>query len=98
MDVLEMWKTVKRADLLQMYYYLRLTRTLEDRITALYRQGRIVGGGYTRNRVEAIAVGSAPAPERDEIIAPFPPDIGAVPVRGITPREGVSPYPRQRNG
>jgi hypothetical protein len=30
MDVLEMWKTVKRADLLQMYYYLRLTRTLED--------------------------------------------------------------------
>ncbi len=44
MDAVEVAKGVKRADLLQMYYYLRLTRTLEDRITALYRQGRIMGG------------------------------------------------------
>src|SRR2546422_5397850 len=57
MDALETWKTVKRADLLQMYYYLRLTRMLEDRITALYRQGRIVGGGYTGNGVAAVAGG-----------------------------------------
>src|SRR3989442_6886421 len=71
MDALETWKTVKRADLLQMYYYLRLTRTLEDRITALYRQGRIVGGVYTGNGMEAIAVGYASALERDDIIAPF---------------------------
>ncbi len=77
MDVLEMWKTVKRADLLQMYYYLRLTRTLEDRITALYRQGRIVGGVYTGNGMEAIAVGYASALERDDIIAPFHRDMGA---------------------
>src|SRR5216117_300797 len=71
MDILETWKTVKRADLLQMYYYLRLTRTLEDRITALYRQGRIVGGVYTGNGMEAIAVGYASALERDDIIAPL---------------------------
>ncbi len=82
MDVLEMWKTVKRADLLQMYYYLRLTRTLEDRITALYRQGRIVGGVYTGNGMEAIAVGYASALERDDIIAPFHRDMGAFLVRG----------------
>ena len=42
-----------------MYYYLRLTRTLENRITALYRQGRIVGGVYTSHGMEAIAVGYA---------------------------------------
>src|SRR3989441_7581627 len=98
MDVLEMWKTVKRADLLQMYYYLRLTRTLEDRITALYRQGRIVGGGYTGNGVEAIAVGYASALERDDIIAPFHRDMGAVLGPGVTPREGVAQDLGQRTG
>ncbi len=68
---------IKRADFLQMYYYLRLTRTLEDRITALYRQGRIVGGVYTSNGMEAISVGYASALERDDVIAPFHRDMGA---------------------
>ena len=44
MDLAVITREIKRADLLQMYYYLRLTRALEDRVTALYRQGRIVGG------------------------------------------------------
>ena len=70
-------KTIKRPDLLQMYYYLRLTRTLEDRITALYRQGRIVGGVYTSNGMEAISVAYASVLERDDIIAPFHRDMGA---------------------
>ena len=47
MNLADVTRDIKRADLLQMYYYLRLTRALEDRITALYRQGRIVGGVYT---------------------------------------------------
>lgn len=98
MDVLEMWKAIKRADLLQMYYYLRLTRTLEDRITALYRQGRIVGGVYTSNGMEAIAVGYASALERDDIIAPFHRDMGAFLVRGITPGEVVAQYLGKRMG
>ncbi|TLY22218.1 MAG: thiamine pyrophosphate-dependent dehydrogenase E1 component subunit alpha, partial [Nitrospirae bacterium] len=98
MDVLEMWKTVKRADLLQLYYYLRLTRTLEDRITALYRQGRIVGGVYTGNGMEAIAVGYASALERDDIIAPFHRDMGAFLIRGIAPGEVVAQYLGKRTG
>ena len=98
MEVLETWKTVKRADLLQMYYYLRLTRALEDRITALYRQGRIVGGVYTGNGMEAISVGYASALERDDIIAPFHRDMGAFLVRGITPGEVVAQYLGKRTG
>src|SRR2546430_7600658 len=98
MDALETWKTVNRADLLQMYYYLRLTRTLEDRITALYRQGRIVGGVYTGNGMEAIAVGYASALERDDIIAPFHRDMGAFLVRGITPGEVIAQYLGKRGG
>jgi len=89
---------IKRADLLEMYYYLRLTRTLEDRITALYRQGRIVGGVYTSNGMEAISVGYASALERDDVIAPFHRDMGAFLIRGITPGEVVAQYLGKRTG
>src|SRR2546429_8427280 len=81
---------IKRADLLQMYYYLRLTRTMEDRITALYRQGRIVGGGYTRNRIEAVAIGYAPPTQRGDIIPPLHPGNGALLLRRLTPGQGVA--------
>ena len=77
MDVAVIAKEIKRDDLLHMYYYLKLTRALEDRITALYRQGRIVGGVYTSHGMEANAVGYASALERDDIIAPFHRDMGA---------------------
>ena len=97
-DKMEPASGIKRADLLQMYYYLRLTRTLEDRITALYRQGRIVGGVYTSNGMEAIAVGYASALERDDVIAPFHRDMGAFLVRGITPGEVIAQYLGKRAG
>jgi pyruvate dehydrogenase E1 component alpha subunit len=89
---------IKRADLLQMYYYLRLTRMLEDRITALYRQGRIVGGVYTSNGMEAISVAYASALEQNDVIAPFHRDMGAFLVRGITPGEVIAQYLGKRAG
>lgn len=91
-------KEIKRDDLLQMYYYLQLTRALEDRITALYRQGRIVGGVYTSHGMEAIAVGYASALERDDIIAPFHRDMGAFLIRGFTPGEVLAQYLGKRTG
>ena len=33
-----------RDQLLEIYYYLRLTRTLEERLVALYRQSKVIGG------------------------------------------------------
>ncbi len=45
--------------LLDMLYYMKLTRELEFRIERkLYRQGKIVGGVYVGRGQEAIAVGS----------------------------------------
>ena len=32
-----------RDQLLEIYYYLRLTRTLEERLVALYRQSKVIG-------------------------------------------------------
>ena len=98
MDLADVTSQIKRADLLHMYYYLRLTRALEDRITALYRQGRIVGGCYTSHGMEAIAVGYASALERDDVIAPFHRDMGAFLIRGITPGEVLAQYLGKRTG
>ena len=98
MDVAVIAKEIKRDDLRQMYYYLRLTRAVEDRITALYRQGRIVGGVYTSHGMEAIAVGYASALERDDVIAPFHRDLGAFLIRGFTTGEILAQYLGKRTG
>jgi TPP-dependent pyruvate/acetoin dehydrogenase alpha subunit len=91
-------REIARVDFLQMYYYLRLTRAIEDRICALYRQGRILGGVYTSHGMEAISVGYASALERDDVIAPFHRDMGAFLVRGFTPGEVLAQYLGKRSG
>ena len=98
MALADVTQNIKRADLLQMYYYLRLTRALEDRVSALYRQGRIVGGCYTSHGMEAISVGYASALERDDVIAPFHRDMGAFLIRGFTPGEVLAHYLGKRTG
>jgi TPP-dependent pyruvate/acetoin dehydrogenase alpha subunit len=98
MDLASVANEIKRGDLLQMYYYLRLTRALEERITALYRQGRIVGGVYTSHGMEAIAVGYASALERDDVVAPFHRDMGAFLIRGFSPGEVIAQYLGKRTG
>ncbi|RMH37374.1 MAG: thiamine pyrophosphate-dependent dehydrogenase E1 component subunit alpha [Nitrospirae bacterium] len=89
---------IAKADYLQMYYYLRLTRALEDRVTVLYRQGRIAGGAYTSHGMEAISVGYAYALHADDVIAPYHRDMGAYLVRGITPGEVLAQYLGKRTG
>ncbi len=89
---------IEKKDLLQLYYYLKLTRSLEDRITNLYRQGKIVGGVYTSNGQEAIAVGYACALDKGDVIAPFHRDMGAFLVRGITSKRVIAQYLGKRDG
>ena len=98
MDLSVVAKDITRTDLLHLYYYLQLTRTLENRITALYRQGRIVGGVYTSHGMEAIAVGYAFALQSQDVIAPYHRDMGAFLIRGITPGEVIAQYLGKRTG
>ena len=86
------------ADLLKIYYYLRLTRGLEQRVITLYRQGKIIGGVYISAGEEAIAVGSASALEPDDVIAPTHRDLGANLMKGITPKEYLAQYLAKRTG
>jgi pyruvate dehydrogenase E1 component alpha subunit len=84
--------------LLNIYYYLKLTRSLEQRVITLYRQGKIVGGVYLSTGEEAIAVGSASALEPDDIIAPTHRDLGANLMKGITPKEYMAHYLAKQTG
>jgi len=89
---------IEKEDLLRLYYFLKLTRSLEDRITAMYRQGRILGGVWTSNGMEAISVGYACALEKNDIIAPYFRDMGAFLVKGITPRRIMAQYLGKKTG
>jgi len=89
---------ISKNDLLQLYYYLKLTRRIEDRVTALYRQGRILGGAWTSNGMEAISVGYAYALEKEDVIAPYFRDMGAFLVRGITPQRVMAQYLGKKTG
>ena len=77
---------------LTMYYYLRLTRALEERLGILYRQGKILGGVYLSTGQEAVSVGAAFALAPNDVIVPSHRDLGAHLVRGIEPREVLAQY------
>jgi pyruvate dehydrogenase E1 component alpha subunit len=85
-------------ELLNIYYFLKLTRGLEQRVITLYRQGKIVGGVYLGTGEEAIAVGSAVALEPDDVIAPTHRDLGANLMKGITPKEYMAQYLAKQTG
>lgn len=66
--------------------FMRLARAFDDRLIAIYKQGKIVGGSFSQLGHEAISVGAALALGPDDAIAPMHRDLGAYFVRGITPR------------
>ncbi len=83
-------------ELLELYYYMRLMRAIEDRAWVLATQGRLVGRLYTGHGQEAIPVGSAYALQPEDIIAPMYRDMGALLIRGIAPGEIFAQYMGKR--
>jgi len=77
---------------LELYYWMRLTRTLEERLVALYRQTKVVGGLFRSLGQEADAVGSAFALERRDVLSPLIRNLGSMLVKGATPVEIVRQY------
>jgi len=82
-------KTAKlsRNQYLDLYYYMRLNREVEETMTRLFRQNKIVGGLYSSLGQEAISVGSAYALEKRDWLAPMIRNIGALLVKGVPPRD-----------
>ena len=52
---------LSKDQLLELYRYLKLNRLVEERLTNLYRQGKVVGGLYRSLGQEACSV-AAPMP------------------------------------
>ncbi len=77
---------LERANLLQIYYFMRLTRAMEDRTRTLFLQGRVVGGVYTAQGHEATTVGAAMTLRDGDFIVPQHRDLGMHLVRGTSPR------------
>lgn len=79
---------------LDLLYFMRLTRSLEDRLDNLYKQGKIVGGLFRSLGQEGTAVGSAYALDKSQgdILSPLTRDLGAMLVMGALPREVFASY------
>ena len=84
-----------KDQLLELYRYLRLTRTLEERLVALYRQSKVIGGLFRSLGQEGESVASAYAldrgPNRD-ILSPLIRNLGSMLVMGAPPIEILRQY------
>jgi len=81
-----------REQLLELYYWMRLTRSLEERLVNLYRQTKVVGGLFRSLGQEACAVGSAYALRREDVLSPLIRNLGSMLVKGATPLEVLRQY------
>jgi pyruvate dehydrogenase E1 component alpha subunit/2-oxoisovalerate dehydrogenase E1 component alpha subunit len=83
---------LSRAQLLELYRWMRLTRTLEERLVALYRQTKVIGGLFRSLGQEACSVGSAYALERRDVLSPLIRNLGSMLVKGAEPIEILRQY------
>jgi TPP-dependent pyruvate/acetoin dehydrogenase alpha subunit len=85
---------LSKSQQLDLLYFMRMTRSLEDRLDNLYKQGKIVGGLFRSLGQEGTAVGSAYALDKNhgDILSPLTRDLGAMLVMGALPREVFASY------
>jgi TPP-dependent pyruvate/acetoin dehydrogenase alpha subunit len=84
-----------RDQLLEIYRFLRLTRTLEERLVALYRQSKVIGGLFRSLGQEGESVASAYALDRGrnrDILSPLIRNLGSMLVMGAQPLEILRQY------
>jgi len=92
---------LSREQLLEIYRFLRLTRTLEERLTALYRQTKVIGGLFRSLGQEGESVASAYALDRGtnrDILSPLIRNLGSMLVMGAKPIEILRQYMAKASG
>ena len=83
---------LRREQLVELYRWLWLTRTLEEKLTNLYRQGKVIGGLFRSLGQEADSVGSAYALEPRDFLSPLIRNLGSMLVKGAEPLQIVRQY------
>src|SRR6202171_1978984 len=87
-----MTSTLTREQHLELYYFMRLNRELEEQMVRLFRQNKIVGGLYPSLGQEAISGGTAYALGPGGWTPPMIRNIGALLVRGFKPRDVMTQH------
>ncbi|HEV3279832.1 MAG TPA: thiamine pyrophosphate-dependent dehydrogenase E1 component subunit alpha [Terriglobia bacterium] len=95
---LPMASKLTRSQHHDLYYYLRLNRRVDEQLTNLYRQGKVVGGVYSSLGQEAISVGTAYALGPGDFLGGMIRNVGAMLVRGFPPRDVFMQYMARRDG
>jgi TPP-dependent pyruvate/acetoin dehydrogenase alpha subunit len=78
--------------LLEMYYFARLAREIEERLVTLFRQSKVVGGLYRSLGQEGESVASAYALKRTDAVLPLIRNMGVLTTMGVRPREIFRQY------
>lgn len=83
-----------------MYYYLRLTRSLEEKLVTLFRQTKVIGGIYRSLGQEGESIGAALALDfsKGDVVSPLIRNMGAILVAGARPVEIFRQYMAKGNG
>src|SRR6478672_13843310 len=76
--------------LLDMFFWLRMIRAFDERLSILVKQGRVRSGVYTGIGQEAIVVGTCFGLRRDDYICPLHRDLGTFLMKGVEPRVMMS--------
>src|SRR3954469_5229433 len=78
--------------LLEMYYFARLAREVEERLVILFRQSKVIGGLYRSLGQEGESVATAYALERRDAVLPLIRNMGALMTVGVPPLEIFRQY------
>jgi pyruvate dehydrogenase E1 component alpha subunit/2-oxoisovalerate dehydrogenase E1 component alpha subunit len=83
-----------RENLLEIDYFLRLTRTLEERLVALFRQAKVIGGLYRSLGQEGESVAAAYALDYTlgDVVQPLIRNMGSILVAGAKPVDIIKQY------
>jgi len=85
---------LSKEQLLEIDYFLRLTRTLEERLVALFRQSKVIGGLYRSLGQEGESVAAAYALDyaQGDVVQPLIRNLGSILVAGAKPADIIKQY------
>ena len=73
--------------LLEMFFWLKLIRAFDERLSTLVKQGKVRSGVYTGIGQEAIIVGTCFGLRQEDYICPLHRDLGAFLMKGVSARQ-----------
>jgi TPP-dependent pyruvate/acetoin dehydrogenase alpha subunit len=76
--------------LLEMFFWLKLIRAFDERLSVLVKQGKVRSGVYTGIGQEAIIVGTCFGLRKEDFICPLHRDLGAFLMKGVDARTMMS--------